>query len=144
MAYNNFDKMMDKKKKGKKEDMSDTEKSAKMGVLEDLKNQASEEMGKRLKGLKKVTVASDSKEGLQAGLNKAEDILENEVEGEEDLGDESESGPRDDANDKHMEAVEEGAGTAYGQDDLEGLSEEEVDAKLEKLMKMRDKFKNKA
>lgn len=69
------DKLMKKlEKKGKK--LNPTEKEAKMGVLKDLSSQAGSMLKDKLKGLKKVTVASDSPEGLKAGLEKAEELVD--------------------------------------------------------------------
>lgn len=67
---------MMKRFKDKKKDMSKSEKSAKLSVLKDLSSEMAGMMGDKLKGLKKVTVASDSKEGLKEGLEKAESLLE--------------------------------------------------------------------
>lgn len=67
---------MYKEKKEKKPMMSDNEKTAKMSVLEELKKQASDAMGGKLKGLKKVSVMASDKEGLKEGLEKAEELVE--------------------------------------------------------------------
>lgn len=80
--------MYDKKKKMKemsKDDMEDADmgkmhpmmKQAKMGVLKHLSDMASEAMsGKLHDGLKKVSVASDTEEGLKKGIDKAKEIVE--------------------------------------------------------------------
>lgn len=57
--------------KDKKEKMSGMELKAKTHVLNGLKDMASKAMGGQLKGLKKVTVASNSPEGLEFGLHRA-------------------------------------------------------------------------
>lgn len=72
--------MLSKKKEGKS--MSDSEQKAKMEALHGMKEMASEMMSDRLKGLKKVTVASNSPEGLDAGLKKAQELVESEDEDE--------------------------------------------------------------
>jgi membrane protease subunit (stomatin/prohibitin family) len=72
-----------KKKKREGAELSDVEKQAKMGVVKDLQDFAKESMGEGLKGVKKVTVAADSPEGLKAGLEKAEDIVEGEEESDD-------------------------------------------------------------
>lgn len=79
------------KKKAKGEGMDDTYKSAKMGVLKDLHKHMSGLMGDDLKGLKKVTVAAPDEEGLEMGLSKAKDMLEEspELEGSESEDEES-------------------------------------------------------
>lgn len=66
--------MLDKlsKKKGKGEDKS---KEAKMKALKELHEMASAAMGDDMESMKKVTVASDDDEGLEAGLEKAAEML---------------------------------------------------------------------
>lgn len=61
-------------KKDKKQ-MSPNEKKAKLKALGAANGMASDMLKDHLQGLKKVTVASDSKEGLKEGLKKAEDII---------------------------------------------------------------------
>lgn len=61
-------------KKDKKE-MNPAEKKAKLKALGAANGMASDMLKSHLNGLKKVTVASDSKEGLKEGLKKAEDIV---------------------------------------------------------------------
>lgn len=63
-----------KEKKGMHK-MRPMEQKAKMGVIEDLRNMADNAMGSKLKGLNKVTVASNDSEGLRQGLDKAKDIM---------------------------------------------------------------------
>lgn len=53
--------------------MDDRERDLAKGVVEDLDKMAAEGLSH---DLKKVTVASDSKEGLKEGLEKAEEIVE--------------------------------------------------------------------
>lgn len=109
------EKLMKKlEKKGKK--LSPLEQKAKMDVVKELQSQAGDMMGEKLKGLKKVTVASDSEEGLKAGLEKAEEVLEQKEEAEQE--DESEE----------MSAESE-----------EELSPEEIDAKIQELMALKKK-----
>jgi len=62
--------------KGKKRDMSDVEMRAKAHVLQQIRNKASKSMGDKLSGMKKITVASDDPEGLKAGLEKAEEVVD--------------------------------------------------------------------
>lgn len=55
--------------------MHPMEQKAKMDVVEDMRNMADQAMGNKLKGLNKVTVASDSPQGLRHGLDKANDLM---------------------------------------------------------------------
>jgi hypothetical protein len=108
MEHMALKKIIDKKKKEGKT-LSPVHKEARSTVLEDLMDHLSDMGMDKVKGLKKVTVASDSKEGLAKGLNKATEMVEkspmeamededvsdhgaNEVEeNEEESEDESES-----------------------------------------------------
>lgn len=58
-----------------KDKKDSNKKKGRMAALSDLKNMASKMMGDDLSEMKKVTVASDSKEGLDAGLTKAKRML---------------------------------------------------------------------
>lgn len=68
--------MLNKKKQGN--ELSDSEKKSKLEALMGMKDLAMSHMGNKLKNLKKVTVASDSPQGLKAGLHKAEDLADQE------------------------------------------------------------------
>lgn len=105
-------KMMDKKSEGS----SDMKKDAKLSVLKELRKMASDMMGEDLKGgmMKKVTVAAPSTEGLKEGLEKAEDLMGEMPNGEE----ESEEG--------YDEMTD-------WSDDLSKYSPEELKAKIEEL-----------
>jgi hypothetical protein len=59
----------------KKRDLHPAEKKAKMDVVKDLKDLASSAMSDKMDGLKKVSVMSNSKEGLKHGLEKAGQIV---------------------------------------------------------------------
>ncbi len=67
---NKFHEMMKKKR-----DLSPAEKHAKMKVLGDMKHELANHAGDKLDGLKKVSVMSNSPEGLQSGLNKAQSMM---------------------------------------------------------------------
>lgn len=77
-----FEKLMMKKRKEGKV-LSDSEKQAKGSVLDNLMSEMDSHDGEKLKGVKKVTVAAPSKEGLKEGLKKASDIVEETPELEE-------------------------------------------------------------
>lgn len=121
-----------KKKKDGKE-MSSMEKDAKMSVVHDMKKMAMDAMGDKLKGLKKVSVASDSPEGLKMGLEKAKELVtshpnspesdnDNSPENEEEVGETEESPEEEQSEDSAM-------------------SEDEVDAELKRLMDLKEKMK---
>lgn len=115
------DNMFGKKKPG---NMTDNERDAKMSVVEAMRKMAEDEMGGRLKGLKKVTVASDSEGGLEKGLEKAKEMISPAEEQEEEEGSDEEMASEDEP-----------------ESDEASMSEEELDAKIEELMKMKEKLK---
>src|SRR4051812_14730606 len=114
MLDERFKKMLDKKK-----GLSDVEKDAKMDVVGDLRDAASEHMKKRMGSLKKVTVASNSPEGLQDGLEKAEDII----------GD--------------QESPEVESSEQEPQEGFEGLDLDAINEKLQKLMDLKQQLEQK-
>lgn len=61
--------------KAKHKEMSPAELEAKKAVLHHLMSDMDEMMAGKMNGLKKVTVASNSEEGLEHGLDKAKDVL---------------------------------------------------------------------
>lgn len=64
---------------------------AKKNVVQEIMDMLSGDMANQMKGLKKVTVASDSSEGLEKGLNKAHELLGAESEvSEDEMEDDSE------------------------------------------------------
>jgi hypothetical protein len=60
--------------------LSESDKAAKMDVMKEMKGMADEYMGD---DVKKITVASDSKEGLEAGLEKAKEVVAKKGEAED-------------------------------------------------------------
>lgn len=119
-------------RKGNKKPLSPVEKDAKMSVVEEMRKMAQEAMGDKLKGLKKVTVASNDPEGLEEGLDKAKDLIgEMPKEDEEGSEDEmSELSPED-----AHKAEEE---MSMSDDDSDSdMSEDDLDAKIQKLMELK-------
>lgn len=107
-------------KKGKK--LEPLAQEAKTKVLSDLKKYAQDEMKNNLdSSVKKVTVASDDKEGLKEGLEKAKEML--------DISDkeECEEDEKSEAEEKQEEMPE---------------SLEEIEAKIQKLMELKEKLKS--
>ena len=103
--------------KGGKKPMSDIEKDAKLSVLKGLRSEAMGSMKDPLAKLKKVSVASDSAEGLKEGLEVAEEAIEGEEEG-------------------GIEAL-----SAEGMEDEEyaDCSAEELEQKIQKLQELKSK-----
>lgn len=127
------------KKKGKK--LSDNEVKAKSSVLKDLSDTASDMMKDRLSGLKKVSVAAPSKEGLQEGLKLAEKLTEKmpEKSGMEEAKEQEEEMVADAEDGKGMEIGEESEESEEAEESEEKSKEEllaelaELKAKIEKM-----------
>lgn len=115
--------------KGKSKEMDPAEKEGKLAALSSFSDMAKEAMGHKLGGVKKVTVASNTPQGLEKGLDKAKQIV-----GHGD--DESLEDPTEEASETpDMEAAE-------GPDDQiqpcdEHSSPEEIDAEIERLMALK-------
>ena len=74
--------LMKKAKEGKT--ISPEKAKEKMSVLDELSSMMGGEMADKLKGMKKVSVMAKDDEGLKAGLEKAEEVLDDSEENEED------------------------------------------------------------
>jgi len=123
MMHEKMLKMLEKKKARK---VGPAEQKAKMGVLKELKDDMSSEMGSGLKDMmaKKVSVMAGSKEDLKKGLDKAKELVGEMPNGEE--------GQLED-----MEAEESGeAGMAEAADDVESEIKK-LEEKLAKLKAMK-------
>ena len=141
----NMEKYMDKK--GKKPKMSDNEKSAKMNVLEDLRKHAMSMMGDKVKAPKKVVVASDSKEGLEKGLEKAKQFID------ADKGEGSLMNDEDSYGETCPHCEGEGCGECEEESPAEKMlengaeidseREEDLDKQIAELMKKKDAIKAK-
>lgn len=110
-----------KKKAGSGKEMDPKYKNAKMGVLKQISDMASEAMGNGIKGIKKVEVAADSEEGLQKGLEKASDMVEGEEPSEDEGAVLSEHGGG------HPAELSEEV------DEAEGMSSDQIDQLIKQL-----------
>jgi len=81
-----FMKLLSKKAKEQGGPKMDRHMEAKAAMAKELSDVLSEDLAEGIKGVKKVTVASDSEEGLEKGLEKAKQVLE----AKEDMDEESE------------------------------------------------------
>ena len=117
-----FQKIIDKKKAEGKS-MSPVHKEAKGSVLSDLMDHL-EGMGMdKVKGMKKVSVASDSKEGLKTGLDKAKELVSGHESDDSQVDDEMEESPEHEASESPEEESSE----------HEEKSPEELQAEIEEL-----------
>lgn len=162
MLHDKLEKLMAKKGHMK---MSDNEKKAKMGVLHDLKGMASDAMTSAMNDhirpktdLKKVSVMSDSSEGLHEGLEAAKHYVENDSmdhsapsgEGDHELEDagehvDEEEGYHADPEGYHPEAMKEMGHDGEHDDGSEEPeeSEDHLNAKLADYQKKLQALKSK-
>ena len=134
-------KLMEKliaKKKASGKELSDNEKQAKSEVLKSLHGQASDILRVKLKGIKKVSVMSDSPEGLEKGLDKAKELLE-AAQGSN--GDNILEHDSDEADEVEGEGAMEGDDSNGAEPEAE--SEDELDAKIQELLKKKEALKSK-
>ena len=110
----------------KDKNMSPLEQKSKLKVLKCLKDDMDCRLKEQLSGLKKVTVASDSKEGLKKGLDKAEDMLGEQEDEDSELGEQA------DAESDEYESA---------QDEAMPMDEDELDKKIQELMALKEKLK---
>lgn len=107
--------------------LSEIEKKASSKVLGDLREHMKGIMGEKMAGLKKVTVASNTKEGLKKGLSTAEEVLDKKpIESAEEEISES----------PEVEESEDESSEEHSAD----LSAEEIDAKIKELLALKEKL----
>lgn len=133
--------LMQKKEEGKM--LSPMEMKAKMGVLDTIDAMCSDEMGSKLSPLKKVTVASDSPQGLESGLDKAKSLLGDAHSEDEDSDQMSDDDMSDDVDEDSVDDMNqlgehpEMHADASPEDD--SMSPEEIDAQIAHLMALKNK-----
>lgn len=130
-------KIIEKKKKEGKT-LSPIHKEARSCVLEDLMDHLSDMGMDKVKGLKKVTVAADSKEDLAKGLNKATEMVEKgpmaALEGE-DISDHGANEMEDEESPEHemSESEEESSEDSESEEDIrQKIAELEAKLKAKK------------
>lgn len=128
------------KKKDEGKHLSPMAQKAKMDVLDHMQQMAGEEMSKKMSPLQKVSVAADSPEDLEDGLEHAKHLVHNMPE---DL--QSEDDGADDGEDMDHESLEgspEEEASETPEDEMhEGhdMSDDEIDKQLAHLMALKAK-----
>lgn len=108
--------------------LNELEKKASLKALGDYRSEAQKLMKDKMKNLKKVTVASDSEEGLKEGLEKAEDLIKgSDMYSSEQANDNFED--RDDHDESEFEE----------ESDCEEMSDDEINAKIQELLALQKK-----
>lgn len=67
---------------GKKSSIDPVEKEAKLAAIKGMRKMAGDMMADDMKSMKKVTVAAPDQEGLEAGLEKAKEVVESQEDEE--------------------------------------------------------------
>lgn len=124
------DKMKKLMEKKKSKGLSDSHIKAKSSVLNDISSIAGKMMKEKLGGLKKVTVASDSKQGMEEGLETAQDLLKKLPNGGSE---DAESSEEPEMMAEEGEEAEEGGEESSEEEQSAGPSKEELLAEIEKL-----------
>ena len=138
--------MFDKLKKPKKK-MHDLHKAAKLDVLNDLSSQAADAMSVKI-----MAQPSDMPKALDMAKDKVLDVIKDEHMGSEsedievsDGESEDESEYEEESEDEYEEESEDeldmGEDLMDQVEDFSKVDPEEIDAKIEKLMKIREKMK---
>lgn len=127
-----FEKLLSKKLKDGKT-MSDTEKQAKGSVLNEMKSMASDMIGDKIKGLKKVSVASNSEEGIKHGLDKARELI-----GGQDESDSEDEESMEDPQEEISESPEAESDEQKIEDMCKDMDESQIDDLIKKLMEIKD------
>jgi TATA-binding protein-associated factor Taf7 len=124
-----FMKLLAKKAREQKGPMHGPKMDAKAAMAKELSDSLGSDIMDGIKGMKKVTVASNSEEGLKEGLEKAEDVLESKSEDEsEDEVEERDS----DMSEDDMEKDEESESSDSIESEIAKL-EKELEDKKKKL-----------
>lgn len=150
-----FKKLLEKKRQMGKS-LDGAERDAKMSAVQGLKDMANEAMKGKMDGMKKVTVASDSQEGLEHGMDKAKELIhgkegmtELSKMGDDELGDmdmaeegddsDKDFGPYSEANqpENHEDNKRDDPAEEDSEDDM---SHEDIDRELERLMAKKKKL----
>ena len=137
--------ILKKMKKGKKS-MHPIEHKAKMDAIGDLHKMASDMLGERLHGIKKVAVMAPDKQGLEEGLHKAQELVEqspehmgHDVSPEDAMA--SDEGEMEHG-EGHIESPEEEMQEEEANIE-HGMSEEELDEKIKALMELKNRMAKK-
>ena len=120
----------------KKKGFSPIEKKAKLTALGAANDMATEALKGKLSGIKKVSVISDDKQGLEKGLEKAKKIV-GAVESE----DSEDSGAMFGHHGSDDQAEEESEPCGMDEES-EPQDEEEIDTMIAHLMKMKEKMQS--
>ena len=123
------------KKHGEGKVLSKSAAKAKSSVLEDLMSDMFDHDGDKVKGHKKVTVASNSPKGLEKGLEKAKEMVGHKGMEDEEMPEE-ESAEHEAEESPELEASEH-----EGEEDM---SPEEIEAKIAELKDLLKEKKMKA
>lgn len=115
--------------------LPDHEKEAKMSVLHELRKHMDDMMADKVGSLKKVSVMSDSKPGLEHGLDKARELIA--------AGDEQPDHGEPESENELLpgEGTEDEGSLQDELSDEQSMSPEEIDAEIARLTSLKEKRK---
>jgi len=117
-----------KKKADKGDVLSKSHAKAKSGILQDLMDDMMGMEGDKVKGLKKVTVASNSPKGLEKGLEKAKEIV-----GDAPMAEDEEMPEGEEMAEGEEHEAEESPEMEVAEEEGEEKEVEDLKAEIEKL-----------
>jgi Ran GTPase-activating protein (RanGAP) involved in mRNA processing and transport len=117
-----------KKKADKGDVLSKSHAKAKSGILQDLMDDMMGMEGDKVKGLKKVTVASNSPKGLEKGLEKAKEIV-----GDAPMAEDEEMPEGEEMAEGEEHEAEESPEMEVAEEESEEKEVEDLKAEIEKL-----------
>jgi Ran GTPase-activating protein (RanGAP) involved in mRNA processing and transport len=125
--YHKLNNLM-KKKAEKGDVLSKSHAKAKSGILQDLMDDMMGMEGDKVKGLKKVTVASNSPKGLEKGLEKAKEIV-----GDAPMAEDEEMPEGEEMAEGEEHEAEESPEMEVAEEEGEKKEVEDLKAEIEKL-----------
>jgi Ran GTPase-activating protein (RanGAP) involved in mRNA processing and transport len=125
--YHKLNNLM-KKKAEKGDVLSKSHAKAKSGILQDLMDDMMGMEGDKVKGLKKVTVASNSPKGLEKGLEKAKEIV-----GDAPMAEDEEMPEGEEMAEGEEHEAEESPEMEVAEEEGEEKEVEDLKAEIEKL-----------
>lgn len=131
--------MAKKKQEGKK--LSPMEKKGKEDTLQSLIDDMMDMDSDKVKGLKKVTVASDSPKGLEKGLDKAKELIGEAPTGGLEDEEMPEASEEESMEEEMPEEESSEMASEEGEESEEEESPEEIEAEIEKLKEKLAKLK---
>ncbi len=138
--------LLKKQKEQAKKPVDKDKLKAKAEMMKQLSDLLGKDMAEDVKGMKKVTVASDSSEGLKEGLKKAKDIMDKKPDLEEEMKEMEDESSDHELDESSEENKSESESDEEKDVDVEGfkmphtMDEESSDKVKEQIKELEDKI----